>query len=57
MEVHRRAVEGPPHHVLTEQSADADPTVVGVVRGHGHPGLQLGRTAHACRPLHAAPSP
>ncbi|MGW7381732.1 universal stress protein [Streptomyces sp. NPDC054794] len=47
VDVHRRPVEGPAHHVLLKASAEADLIVVGAVRRHGHFGLQLGRTAHA----------
>ncbi|MFG2512271.1 universal stress protein [Streptomyces sp. NPDC048584] len=54
-DVIRTPVEGPPHQVLLEASADADLVVVGALRRHGHPGLQLGRVAHTL--LHHAPCP
>ncbi|WP_326655085.1 MULTISPECIES: universal stress protein [unclassified Streptomyces] len=47
VDVHRQPVEGPAHKVLLDASADADLMVVGVLRRHGHFGLQLGRVAHA----------
>ncbi|MBD0422689.1 universal stress protein [Streptomyces sp. TRM S81-3] len=47
VEVHRRPVEGPAHHVLLEESADADLIVIGALRRHGLGGLQLGSAAHA----------
>ncbi|MFJ1811184.1 MULTISPECIES: universal stress protein [unclassified Streptomyces] len=47
LDVGRKAVEGPAHHVLLEASADADLIVVGALRRQGHFGLQLGRVAHA----------
>ncbi|WP_030227234.1 universal stress protein [Streptomyces sp. NRRL WC-3626] len=55
VDVIRAPVEGPPHQVLLEASADADLIVVGALRRHGHPGLQLGRVAHTL--LHHAPCP
>ncbi|WP_328505959.1 universal stress protein [Streptomyces sp. NBC_00391] len=55
VDVHRQSVEGPAHTVLLEASADADLMVVGALRRHGHPGLQLGRVAHTL--LHHADCP
>ncbi|WP_326576035.1 universal stress protein [Streptomyces sp. NBC_00481] len=55
VDVHRQSVEGPAHKVLLEASADADLMVVGALRRHGHPGLQLGRVAHTL--LHHADCP
>lgn len=55
IDVIRTPVEGPPRQVLLEASADADLIVVGALRRHGHPGLQLGRVAHTL--LHHAPCP
>ncbi|PZG79069.1 universal stress protein, partial [Streptomyces sp. NTH33] len=48
-------VEGPAHRVLVDRSAAADLVIVGTRHRAGHPGLQLGRTAHAL--LHHAQCP
>ncbi|MFD5835942.1 universal stress protein [Streptomyces collinus] len=55
VDVHRQVVEGPAHKALLDASAEADLAVVGVLRRHGHFGLQLGRVAHAL--LHHAACP
>ncbi|WP_069768689.1 universal stress protein [Streptomyces sp. LUP30] len=47
MDLHRLTVEGPARRVLLNASHEADLLVVGARRKQGHPGLQLGRVAHA----------